>query len=159
MNIEQKITELLHTTLAESDLYLTNIKIEGKKKILITIDGDQLVTVGRCAEISRICSNYLEEQDLIENAYTLEVGSPGADAPLVMPRQYPKHIGRNLAIKCKDGEKKEGILKVADKEEIIIEEKKKVKGKKAELLSCRIPFEDIAEAKVIINFSKSAEDK
>jgi ribosome maturation factor RimP len=95
---------------------------------------------------------HLEEENVIDQAYNLEVSSPGLDAPLTLPRQYVKNIGRQLNLKMADGSKREGKLSGLTEDAIIIEEIKKEKGKKAEEIENVIPLAEITETKVVISF-------
>ncbi|MEP6614767.1 MAG: ribosome assembly cofactor RimP, partial [Mucilaginibacter sp.] len=95
---------------------------------------------------------HLEEENVIETAYNLEVSSPGIDTPLTLTRQYAKNIGRNLAIKMADGAKREGKLSGITEDAVIIEEVIKNKGKKAETVESVIPINTITETKVLISF-------
>ncbi|RYE27220.1 MAG: ribosome assembly cofactor RimP, partial [Sphingobacteriaceae bacterium] len=88
----------------------------------------------------------------IEQAYNLEVSSPGIDYPLKSLRQYQKNIGRNLLLKLADGSQKEGILISADEEGITIEEKIAVKGKKATFAETRLSYNQLNETTVLISF-------
>jgi ribosome maturation factor RimP len=88
----------------------------------------------------------------VDTAYNLEVSSPGIDAPLVLPRQYVKNVGRQLAIKMADGSKKEGKLTGMTEGAVVIEEINKEKGKKAEAIESVVPLAQITETKVLISF-------
>lgn len=152
MHLEKQLSEWLKEQLSGQDIFLTEFKLGGNGLVSVVLDGDQLVPVQKCVDVSRLLSNHIEENNLIEGAYNLEVGSPGADSPLVLPRQFPKHIGRKLAVKFKDGTKTEGALISADELEIGISVTKKEKGKKATTETIPVKFEDIAEVKVVIDF-------
>jgi len=153
MNIEQKVSELVGQKIADRpDLFLVDVKMHPNGKLIVLLDGDNGVGIADCVAVSRHVGYHLEEENVIEHAYNLEVSSPGIDAPLKLKRQYEKNIGRNLSIKQIDSLKREGtLLQVAD-DGIVIEEKIKEKGKKAELVESHIPFEQITETKVLISF-------
>ncbi len=155
MNIEKKVTELAEEKIAElarPDLFLVDVKMHGNGKLMILVDGDNGVGIADCAAISRYVGFKLEEENVIETAYNLEVSSPGIDFPLSSQRQYNKNIGRELAIKMADGAKREGKLTAVNEAAITIEEKIKQKGKKAEIIESVIPIEQITETKVLISF-------
>jgi ribosome maturation factor RimP len=153
MNVEQRVQELVEQKIADRpDLFIVDIKMHGSNKLTILIDGDQGAGIDVCAQVSRFVGHHLEEENIIEQAYNLEVSSPGIDTPLKLTRQYVKNIGREVAVKKTDGTKKEGKLLAADAGQITIEEKIKTKGKKAELIEVQIPMADIAETKVLISF-------
>jgi ribosome maturation factor RimP len=152
MNIEKRVTELVEEKIADRpDLFLVNVKMNGNK-LVILVDGDKGIGIADCVAISRHVGFHLEEENTIENAYNLEVSSPGIDTPLTMPRQYVKNMGRNLSIKMDDGTKREGTLSSITEDAIVIDEKVKEKGKKATVIESVIPFNNITETKVLISF-------
>jgi len=153
MDIEKRVTELVEEKIADRpDLFLVSVKMHSNGKLVILVDGDKGIGIADCAAISRHVGFHLEEKNVIENAYNLEVSSPGIDAPLVLPRQYTKNVGRQLAIKMTDGSKREGKLTGMTEDAVVIEETKKEKGKKAEIVESAVPLAEITETKVLISF-------
>src|SRR6201996_8019674 len=153
MNIEKRVTELVEEKIADRpDLFLVSVKMHSNGKLVILVDGEKGIGIADCAAISRHVGFHLEEENVIESAYNLEVSSPGIDAPLVLPRQYVKNVGRQLAIKMADGSKREGKLTGMTEDAIVIEETKKEKGKKAEIVESAVPLSEITETKVVISF-------
>jgi len=51
------------------------------------------MAVEDCAEISRPLSAMLDVEDPLEEAYVLEVSSPGIDRPLIRPADYQRFAG------------------------------------------------------------------
>jgi ribosome maturation factor RimP len=155
MNIERRVTELVDgkiTEMERPDLFLVSVKMHPNGKLIVLIDGDKGVGINDCVAISRHVGFHLEEENVLETAYNLEVSSPGIDIPLSLTRQYVKNIGRDLGIKMADGSKREGKLTALTEDAITIEEKVKEKGKKAEIIESVIPVDKITEAKVLISF-------
>ncbi|MXV13958.1 ribosome maturation factor RimP [Hufsiella ginkgonis] len=155
MNPEQRVRELAEERIADrNDLFIVDVKLGGGR-LEILVDGDQGVKVQDCADISRHVGFHLEEENVIDHAYNLEVSSPGIDTPLKMERQYRKNEGRDLGIKQPDGTRREGKLLKVETDGILIEEKikpAKAAGQKAQLVENFIPFGQITEAKVLISF-------
>ena len=153
MNIEKRVRELVEEKIAEKpNLFIVDVKMHTNGKLMILVDGENGVGIDDVAAISRHVGFRLEEENVIETAYNLEVSSPGIDTPLTSLRQYLKNIGRNLAIKMADGTKREGKLSGITEDAIIIEEKIKEKGGKAEIVESVIPISKITETKVLISF-------
>jgi ribosome maturation factor RimP len=153
MNIEKRVRELVEEKIVDKpNLFIVDIKMHSNGKLIILIDGDKGVGIDDCAAISRHVGFRLEEENIIETAYNLEVSSPGIDTPLKSIRQYLKNIGRNLAINMVDGTKREGKLTGITEDAIIIEEKTKEIGKKAEIVESIVPIDQITETKVLISF-------
>lgn len=153
MDIEKRVTQLVEEKIADRpDLFLVSVKMHSNGKLVILVDGDKGIGIADCAAISRHVGFHLEEENVIESAYNLEVSSPGIDAPLVLPRQFIKNVGRQLAIKMVDGSKREGKLTGTTEDAVVIEEIKKEKGKKAQTIESTIPLAQITETKVLISF-------
>jgi len=153
MNIETRVTELVEEKIADRpDLFLVDVQMHGSGILSILVDGDNGVAISDCVAISRHVGFHLEEENAIEQAYRLEVSSPGIDTPLKSLRQFQKNINRSLKVKLKDGNFREGKLISADDSGIIIQESVKEKGKKAFLLENFIKFEDISETIVLVSF-------
>jgi len=153
MNIEKRVAELVEDKIADKpNLFLVDVKFHSNGKLMVLVDGDNGIGIDDCVAISRHVGFHLEEENVIETAYNLEVSSPGIDTPLTLPRQYAKNVGRQLSIKMDDGTKREGELKEVGDGQIIIEEQIKQKGKKAELIESTIPTDKITETKVLISF-------
>ena len=155
MNIEKKVRELVEekiSAMGRDDLFIVDIKMQSNGNLIVLVDWDKGIGIDDIVAISRHVGFRLEEENVIETAYNLEVSSPGLDAPLKEIRQYLKNIGRNLAIKMADGSKREGKLNGITEDAILIEEKIKEKGKRAGIIESVIPIEQITETKVLISF-------
>ncbi len=88
------------------------------------IDKEGGIGIDDCVEVSHRLSDVLDELDLIEDAYTLEVSSPGLGRKLVKDREFDLSIGRDVDIKFykpMNGSKEiRGTLEAYDKETITI---------------------------------------
>jgi len=153
MQVEKKVASLVEEKIADRpELFLVEVKMLPNNKLIIHVDGDEGISIQDCVAISRHVGFHLEEENVIEQAYNLEVSSPGVGEPLRLNRQYVKNIGRTLSIKFKDGLKKEGKLLEVTEDNLVLEESVKEKGKKAVSVETTIPFNDILETSVLISF-------
>ncbi|RYE18587.1 MAG: ribosome assembly cofactor RimP [Sphingobacteriaceae bacterium] len=153
MSIEQQVKNLVEEKISDRpELFLVDIKMHTNGNLIVLVDGDQGIGIQDCAAISRHVGFHLEENNVIEQAYNLEVSSPGIDFPLKSVRQFQKNIGRNLHLKLTDGSEKEGKLLAADEEGITLEEKIAVKGKKATVAETALPYTQLQETIVLISF-------
>lgn len=86
------------------------------------------LTIDDCAAISRRLSDMLDETDPIEEAYRLEVSSPGIDRPLTRPHDFADwagHEARISALEAVDGRKQfRGILAGADGGTVLLDDAK-----------------------------------
>jgi ribosome maturation factor RimP len=155
---KEKIIELLQPYLEEDRIFIVEVlATEGKNRqnITILLDTDEGIKIEECASISRRLAFFIETNELIKDAYNLEVSSPGVDFPLTFKRQYIKNIGRDLKLSLTEGGEKVGKLEdVSDEGIVLKEEVKKSKGKKVvePIESLSIPFGNIKQAKVQISF-------
>ena len=73
------------------------------------------VNLDDCQIVSEKLSEKLDDSDMIQKAYYLEVSSPGLDRPLKTDRDLERNLGKEVEVnlyKAVDGVKKfEGILK------------------------------------------------
>ena len=141
-----KVLDIVKDVLEGSDKYLVNMKITPDNRIFVDIDGDNGINIDDCIEVSRAIENNLNRD---EEDFELNVSSAGADSPLKMPRQYRRHVGRELSVEPFDGEKVEGRLTEAGDTQFTI----KTKGTKKEApKELTFAYEDVKTARVIIQF-------
>lgn len=125
---EQKTEELLLPIVEEQRFELVDVEYvkEGSNWYLRAyIDKPGGITVDDCEAVSRRLSDLLDEKDFIEEAYILEVSSPGLGRPLKKDKDFARSIGEEVEIRTYraiDHEKEfTGILKDFDKDTIVIE--------------------------------------
>ena len=90
------------------------------------IDKPEGVNINDCENVSRALSDVLDAEDYIEDAYILEVSSPGLGRTLKKDRHLEKSLGEEVEIRTYkpiDKQKEfSGILKAYDKDTVTIEE-------------------------------------
>ena len=155
MDIREKIEELLEPLLENGRIFVVSIHISSgriTKKIVILIDSDAGIMIDECADISRKLGDKIEEIELFEEPYTLEVSSPGVDFPLSSQRSYHKNIGRTLKVLLQDGTETTGKLEAVTDTQITIVEEKKKKKKDEVVLPVVIELSTIKKAQVQVVF-------
>lgn len=153
MELNQKIKEMAAKGLQNPSHFVVDVSVSKYKptKITVFVDGDQGISIDDCANLSRLLAEQLDEQDLIKEAYTLEVSTPGIDHPLKLKRQYLANIGRNVKVQLTDKELLRGKLMNADEQKIILETQNKEKNKG--LMTREILFTDIEKTIVTVSFN------
>ena len=152
--LQKRVSELLEEALAaRPELFLIELKVNPDQSIQITLDGDEGISLQDCMDISRAVEHSLDRDEF---NFSLEVGSAGATAPLLMPRQFRKHIGRKLAVR-RAGKEVQGTLTAADEKDITLswkarEPKPVGKGKHTVRKEEIIPHSEIEQAKVVLKF-------
>ena len=150
----ETIEQLASEHLKNTELFVTGIKIGSDNQINVFIDGDKGVTIADCVALSRFIEGSLDRE---KEDFSLDVSSHGANKPLLLPRQYTKHIGRGFEIKLIDGGSVEGNLIECNNEEIKLEfsvrENKPIgKGKVTVLKQQTIKYNQIKESKIKLKF-------
>ncbi len=127
-NYEQKTEELLKPIAAEMNVEIYDVdfaKEAGEYYLRAFIDKEGGVNIGDCEAVSRKLSDALDKEDFIDEAYILEVSSPGLGRTLKKDRHFAKSIGEEVEVKLfKPIDKvKEftGILKGFDADSVTIE--------------------------------------
>ncbi len=123
-------TEQLLTPIVERfgvEIYDVEYVKEGSNWYLRAfIDKEEGVNINDCENVSRALSDALDTEDYIEDAYILEVSSPGLGRALKKDRHLEKSLGMEVEVrtyKAIDGQKEfSGILKAYDQETVTIEE-------------------------------------
>lgn len=148
--IKENIVRISNEIAEKLNFFVIDINFRGdnrKKIIEVFVDAEKNIDADNLAEISREINSIIEEQDILQQAYRLDVSTPGVDRPLKFLKQYPKHINRNFEVTYKAGDETRtitGKLLSVEREELTFLSDKK------EFL---IEFNNITTAKVIISFS------
>ena len=126
---EQKTEELLLPIVEENGFELVDVEYvkEGSNWYLRAyIDKPGGITVNDCEVVSRRLSDILDEEDYIDDAYILEVSSPGLGRPLKKEKDYKRSLGKLIEIRTyRMVEKRKeftGVLKEYDEKTVTIEE-------------------------------------
>lgn len=149
-SIIQTVTELASPLAEEQGYILWDIEYvkEGGKLVLrFTIDKEGGVGIEDCERFHRAFELLIDEADPIEDAYTLEVSSPGIERDLKYNWHFQAAIGEMVQIKLYkpiDNQKVfvGELLSYADTAELMCGEKK-----------LSIPVTEIAKANIYFDFT------
>ena len=127
-DIEARAEELLLPIAQENGVEIYDVeyvKEGGEWYLRAYIDKEEGVNIQDCENVSRKLSDRLDEEDFIEEAYILEVSSPGLGRTLKKDRHLEKSLGETVEIRLYRPQEKrkefEGILKAYDGDSITIE--------------------------------------
>ncbi|MFQ8983166.1 MAG: ribosome maturation factor RimP [Evtepia sp.] len=84
------------------------VKEAGSWYLRVYIDKDTGVSIDDCEAVSRVLSDLLDEADPIQDPYTFEVSSAGADRALKKPEHFQAFLGAQVDVKfyqAKNGQK------------------------------------------------------
>lgn len=144
---EKRIKAIVEEAIIENQsIFLVEVVLKGNsgnQKVIVLLDGDDGVSIDECSRVSRTLGNLMEEEELMEDKYTLEVSSPGLDHPLKLHRQYVKNTGRSLQVETTEGEKIEGKLTEVTDQGIVMNVNKEDRT---------MSFTEISQSKVVVSF-------
>lgn len=99
-DIDARMLALAEPVAKDLGLRIVRVRVMGGKRSTVQIMAerisDGLMGVDNCAELSRELSSLLEVEDPIQDAYVLEVSSPGLERPLTAIEDFEVYAG-NLA--------------------------------------------------------------
>jgi len=139
----------------EPSVFIVDIEFKPNGgKLLVMIDSDEALTIEQCRSLNKHLSNKLDELDFGDTPYKLEVSSPGIDKPLLLARQYAKHIGRELQITLKAKTELIGKFESFENNIIKLHLKDKKKAYKAkEPIMKEISIDEIEKTLVLVSFN------
>ena len=146
---ETKTEEILIPIVADAGVEIYDVEYvkEGSDWYLrVYIDKPEGVNINDCEIVNRALSAKMDELDFIDDAYILEVSSPGLGRALKKERHFAKSIGQEVEVKTYKAIDKEkqfvGILQSYEEGVITIQtEKKEMKFEKADVASVRLTFD------------------
>lgn len=125
---EQKAEKMLEPIATKHNVEIYDVEFvneAGEWYLRAYIDKEGGVTINDCEAVSREMSDALDEDDFIEEAYYLEVSSPGLGRTLKKDRHLEKSIGLEVEIKTYKPINKQkefsGVLKSFNGTEIVLE--------------------------------------
>jgi ribosome maturation factor RimP len=142
-DLQDKVGAVLEKYFEGQEWFVVETKwSQDRRKLEVFVDGDRGVNIEVCTGLNRQLGALLDEHPW-DQPVLLEVGSPGADAPLKLPRQYAQHVGRELCVRTMPEGEVVGQLAEVHEDAIVL-------VRAQELVS--IPFSHIIFARVVLKF-------
>ncbi|MCF2705735.1 ribosome maturation factor RimP [Arcanobacterium haemolyticum] len=147
--IQKRITEAITPVVDEAHLYLEEVRAgrrSGGVVVKVVVDlpsGPGGVDSDTLTELSRSLAKVLDDVDLVEGAYNLEVSTPGAERLLTQPRHFSRAEGRLVAFRMADGTAFTARVKASSEISVDVAQSEGVRT---------IALDDIASARVQIEF-------
>ena len=84
------------------ELYdLEDLQYQGQRILRVSIDHEQGIQLEDCVRTDQMLQKLFDENDPIEEAYTLEVSSPGIFRVLKNPEHFRRFTGERIKIRLK----------------------------------------------------------
>jgi ribosome maturation factor RimP len=148
--VESTVQRLVEPFLDQSGFELVDVeyvKEGGQFFLRVYVDKEGGIDIDDCGKVSEYLSKQLDEEDPIDDAYFLEVSSPGAERPLRKPKDFYHAVNEHVFVTTYeqiDGMKEfEGKLISYDETNLVVEIPKK---------QVEIPVEKVASARLAILF-------
>ena len=146
-----KIKAIIEPVIQEEKAELVEIifRKEAARQVLkLLVDKDNGIQLADCVRLNEKIGQALDQADIIQESYVIEVASPGIDRPFKTKRDYERALGRLVRVTL--------IERILDKKEYVarLEEVSdagvKIDVKKKGIIDT--PFEKIARAREEIEF-------
>lgn len=145
----EKITALVEPVITEMQLELVEVQFRREQVgqvLRLIIYSDSGINIDHCKQVSREVGHILEVEDVIGQAYHLEVSSPGLDRPLKTARDFKRCQGKKINVKFVQEESQEdvtGVIVDCVSDTLALETSKKL---------MKIPLDTIKKASQVIEF-------
>lgn len=108
VQLREELLEKLEAEARAHEIDLVDLEIAGSSKTPIlrlridSLDPEKSLSLDEIAQQNEWLSPYLDEIDPFENAYTLEVSSPGMDRPLRRLSDFERFVGSEAVVHLRD---------------------------------------------------------
>ncbi|CAI8003492.1 Ribosome maturation factor RimP [Geodia barretti] len=95
---------------------MVDIELTGNRSqqiIQVYIEKSGGVLISDCVTVSRELGERLDEKDVTENSYRLEISSPGIERPLRKIQDFERYVGHRVRIRLKG--RRKGKRKIVGK--------------------------------------------
>ena len=139
-------------------------QVARRRRVEVVVDGDDGVSLDAVSEVTRVVSDVLDGPDgaavMGEQPYVLEVGSPGTDRPLTLPKHWRRAKGRLVRAVLADGGEAAGRILDSDEDGVLLEVEVpgKKKGQPSTTQERRLAFAEVAKARVEIEFNRKDDE-
>ncbi|MCU0908844.1 MAG: ribosome maturation factor RimP [Rhodobacteraceae bacterium] len=150
--IDRRIAAIVQPVIEGMGFELVRVRLMGGKTKTLQIMAERPeggIEVDDCARISTAVSAVLDVEDPLEDAYTLEVSSPGIDRPLTRLKDFEAWEGYEARLETTeqiDGRRRfKGILQGTEGDEVLIEIEEA-----GEPVTIGLRFDWLTDAKLIL---------
>ena len=151
-SMDRRLAEIITPVIEDMGFELVRVRYMGGKTATVQIMAERPdggIEVDDCADISTAVSATLDVEDPIEDAYNLEVSSPGIDRPLTRLKDFETWEGYEAKLETADlidGRRRfKGTLQGVEGSEVLIEIE--VNG---EPVTIGLQFDWLSDAKLVL---------
>jgi len=104
--IREKMIFLLEPYLASKGFDLIDVSVRGTRREytveILTDKPNGGITIGECATLNRQIGSFLDQENILDGDYTLDVSSPGIDRPLMSVKDFLRSLGKEVICYLKE---------------------------------------------------------
>jgi ribosome maturation factor RimP len=102
-----RIWEMAAPLAANEGLEIVDIELKhegrrGGRVLRLYLDKEGGPNVDDLSRVSRRLSELLDENDVVDGAYTLEISSPGINRPLKRPEHFARFVGKKVRVRTRE---------------------------------------------------------
>ena len=108
VDVDKELWVVTRELVSDLGFELVDIELAGNRNrqvVRVYIEKAGGIFLSDCVEVSRKLGEILEEKNIIENAYHLEISSPGIERPLRKIQDFERYVGRRARIRLKGKQK------------------------------------------------------
>ncbi|PTX02957.1 ribosome maturation factor RimP [Pararhodobacter aggregans] len=150
--IDRRLAEIVQPAVEAAGFELVRIRLMSGKTRTLQIMADRPeggIEIDELGEITTLVGAVLDVEDPLEDAYVLEVSSPGIDRPLTRLKDFDTWSGHEARLETSeliDGRRRfKGILQGTEEGEVLVEIEEK-----GEPLIIGLRFEWLSDAKLVL---------
>jgi len=162
-----RLQALLEPVVAAAGYDLETVRVSQvarRRRVEVVVDGDDGVSLDAVSDLTRVVSDVLDGPEGVvvmgDQPYVLEVGSPGTDRPLTLPKHWRRAEGRLVRAVLTDGGEATGRVLDTDEDGVLLELEVpgKKKGQPSTTQERRLAFAEVAKARVEIEFNRKDDE-
>ena len=158
-SIDRRLAEIVRPAIEVEGFELVRLRLMSGKTRILQIMADRAeggIEIDDLGEITTMVSAVLDVDDPLEDAYVLEVSSPGIDRPLTRLKDFETYSGyeaRIETVELIDGRRRfKGMLQGVEGNEVLIEIEDQ-----GEPVTIGLQFEWLSDAKLVLTDDLIAE--
>lgn len=158
--LKEELLKIIEPLISERGLELVELRVFPRGKAInidiLTDNASGSIDLDQCVHLNRAVCEKLEEEDIIQDSYTVSVASPGLDRPLVSQNDFLRATGRKVRFVLDEAVKNRhewiGVVVSATKEKVLIRSEDKSSRKRPPFpeMDAELPINKIKKAMQII---------
>lgn len=146
-----KLESLVEQESGPYGLFYVGHEMTEEGAVCLMVDSQDVLNMKVITDFTRHISTLIDEGNFGEEAFTIEISSPGADRPLVDLRQFHKHVGRNFEIQTEEETFTGELLRIEDQTLHFLAEFPD-KGRKVRTEPRLVLYPTIKQATIVLKF-------